>query len=1186
MKRAVLWSLLLFGVLSGTYMFLFEQRSDKSAHTRYKPSIVIVGGGVTGLCAARRLEELGYGDSYVVLERNESTGGLASSHVDEQRFVWDLGVHVLFSHFEFFDRLLDEAIPEKAWLHHVRRSPAFMRGAFVGYPVQDNLAGFPRDEALRIIANLNATRADRHRCAQQTGRVTFDVWMHLCFGDELTASFGRPYNYKVWAYPAERMNSLWVGERVATIDVDDVVRRFEKGEQRTGWGPNALFRYPVHGTGAIWRAVADGLPSERMHTNTTVTSVSLAQRRLTLSDGTMMHYDQLITAMPMDRLATLVNHEIPSQLRATLSNRSSAFLRQTCNLVGFGLQCPMPPSLDGVHWIYFPEEEFPFYRITVLSNLSPEMVPNFEGGQWSILTESSESPMRQVDVANHTNAVLASLQRAGLIPSDCTIVSTWEHRLDYGYPVPYDVRDSHVHAFDEFLLKHNVRSRGRFGAWKYEVANQDHSCEQGVEAVDNILFGSPEVTFRKPNHVNQMYTAHEPPHVSQLFGAESFPLELHAKWTIVIARCNESFVDEWLETLVRSVVPDDVRFQVILYEMCQTPPATQSLRDRALHVVRLATPKHVNTEDLAFASHIRHTYIEAPTIVTSAQRAQHSDWTLFVPASALRRVGVWLRCGDLLASLQRRQPTFGILADEPVLLPVKVSEKACAAIKTMSNFLNCPPIVATCWAPGQVFYASRLRLLQSKMPGDLVTQHWLPRDWQTLWALLLGEPAAMPLTSCVPSVLSVTGEFDEDAAPQEEECPSVGKVNSLLDQVVPRVANARSTLLITGALGNIGLSLLRRLLHVPYVVPNGSDGHHQRGNDSYSAIESWRVIAVDIRDESYIPTDLRPHLKSRRLVFKKVDISDYAAFSRLLASSEAANVRGVVHLAAVSRVADCQANTTRCLAVNTRGTEHVVRAIQSAFRNHLTAPWLLFTSSREVFGDTHDDIVDESSVQNPQNVYGASKAFAETYVRKAVEHGYRSLVVRLSNVYGSWEDNQHRVVPNFMCRALANMTLQIVGGNQNLNLIHIDDILRGIELAMQRADAFPPGEEMHVAHLAADGEPISIGDLAKLVVAHVNSSSNITVLANDPISVDNFNTNTDGAELLLHWHATIAVEEGIAKFAASYPFGALKCPLLRPDAVAQVSVPAPAPIPSATSTTATTSPSTASPANGTSALQS
>ena len=42
----------------------------------------------------------------------------------------------------------------------------------------------------------------------------------------------------------------------------------------------------------------------------------------------------------------------------------------------------------------------------------------------------------------------------------------------------------------------SVYSRGRFGGWKYEVSNQDHSFMQGVEVVNQILLGKPEQTFR------------------------------------------------------------------------------------------------------------------------------------------------------------------------------------------------------------------------------------------------------------------------------------------------------------------------------------------------------------------------------------------------------------------------------------------------------------------------------------------------------------------------------------------------------------------------------------------------------------------------------------------------------------------------------------------------------------------
>jgi hypothetical protein len=37
---------------------------------------------------------------------------------------------------------------------------------------------------------------------------------------------------------------------------------------------------------------------------------------------------------------------------------------------------------------------------------------------------------------------------------------------------------------------------------QYEVANQDHSLMLGVEAADNVLFGSRELTLNFPDIVN------------------------------------------------------------------------------------------------------------------------------------------------------------------------------------------------------------------------------------------------------------------------------------------------------------------------------------------------------------------------------------------------------------------------------------------------------------------------------------------------------------------------------------------------------------------------------------------------------------------------------------------------------------------------------------------------------------
>lgn len=64
-------------------------------------------------------------------------------------------------------------------------------------------------------------------------------------------------------------------------------------------------------------------------------------------------------------------------------------------------------------------------------------------------------------------------------------------------------RDAVLSEALPFFKEKGIWQRGRFGSWKYEVANQDHSVMLGVEAVDNILFGGYEMTLENPDFVNR-----------------------------------------------------------------------------------------------------------------------------------------------------------------------------------------------------------------------------------------------------------------------------------------------------------------------------------------------------------------------------------------------------------------------------------------------------------------------------------------------------------------------------------------------------------------------------------------------------------------------------------------------------------------------------------------------------------
>jgi protoporphyrinogen oxidase len=152
-----------------------------------------------------------------------------------------------------------------------------------------------------------------------------------------------------------------------------------------------------------------------------------------------------------------------------------------------------PESLAHQCWSYFPQPDIPFYRLTVLSNLSAGCVPE-AGTTWSLMAEVAEPHKQIIEREEVIRSVVTSLRSLGLL-EETQLISRWHRRLEYGYPVPTLTRNAILRDVFCTLEAQQIYSRGRFGAWMYEVSNQDHSFMQGVELVDRLLDAGREETL-------------------------------------------------------------------------------------------------------------------------------------------------------------------------------------------------------------------------------------------------------------------------------------------------------------------------------------------------------------------------------------------------------------------------------------------------------------------------------------------------------------------------------------------------------------------------------------------------------------------------------------------------------------------------------------------------------------------
>jgi protoporphyrinogen oxidase len=450
-----------------------------------EPKIVIIGAGPTGLGAAYRLKELGY-RNFHMYERCDHLGGLASSFTDSAGFTWDIGGHVMFSHYKYYDKCFDDLMGNDFQMN-MRECWVRMFDRWVPYPFQNNIRHLPKEVTYECLAGLVKAQAK----GDYKSASNFREFIDAVFGEGIARHFMLPYNFKVWAHPAEMMNKEWIGERVAVLDVDRAIKNVVMGSDDFGWGPNNQFKFPLYGgTGEFYRRFGPAIGKEHYTLNKKVDFINLAKKHVRFADGEIVQYDQLITAMPLDKLCNdVINGEMPRDIK-----KAAAGLKHSGGyMVGIGIKQPCPSTKS---WMYFPEANCPFYRVTYLSNYSPYMTPD-KDAHYSLLCETSYSAHKPVDGGRIIEDTIQGLINAGLIAEQDRedIVSTWVFHADYSYPTPSVERDGILSKVIPYLEDHDVYSRGRFGMWKYEVSNTDHTLMQGVELVNRLILDEPESTI-------------------------------------------------------------------------------------------------------------------------------------------------------------------------------------------------------------------------------------------------------------------------------------------------------------------------------------------------------------------------------------------------------------------------------------------------------------------------------------------------------------------------------------------------------------------------------------------------------------------------------------------------------------------------------------------------------------------
>jgi nucleoside-diphosphate-sugar epimerase len=233
-------------------------------------------------------------------------------------------------------------------------------------------------------------------------------------------------------------------------------------------------------------------------------------------------------------------------------------------------------------------------------------------------------------------------------------------------------------------------------------------------------------------------------------------------------------------------------------------------------------------------------------------------------------------------------------------------------------------------------------------------------------------------------------------------------------------------------------------------------------------------------------------------------------------------VDGVIHLAAVSRVLWGERDPDSCWATNAGGTRNVLEAAAAAQR----APWVIFASSREVYGQPDVLPVTEDAPVRPVNIYGRSKAEGERLVECARRAGARACTIRLSNVFGSPTDHADRVVPAFVRAALAGGELRVDGADHAFDFTHIDDVARGIASLVARLST---GSTLPQPIHFVTGRLTTLDELASLAIVLAGTAATVRYAPPRTFDVARFHGDPNRALEVLDWRPTVTLRDGLAR---------------------------------------------------------
>ncbi|MCK5690827.1 NAD(P)-binding protein [Myxococcota bacterium] len=431
--------------------------------------VIILGAGLAGLSAGYAL-----GKRSLIFEKDAKPGGAAQSdsyQSAEGSWYFDITGHWLHLRSERTRKLIHQLLGNDL-VEIERRSSIFSSGQRTPYPFQAHTYGLPPKVIAECVMGYFEAREKELRGKLPPAK-SFEDLIRAKMGDGIARHFMIPYNTKLFTVPPRELEYEWSKQFIPLPTPQEVVLGALLPEGAgEALGYNSRFVYPKEGgIQKLPQALANTMKA-KLRLNQSIQLIDWKARFIETDSGQRIAWKKLVSTLPLPVLVERLQNP-PEKIRAAAQK-----LRAT-RLTWWNIGFAAPNQPDEAHWTYFPESEFPFYRVGSASAAVPSVAPP---GHRSYYVETSTPSGTSSSVSEQE--VLSGLRRAGLVSADEEPVLCERKELDNAYVIMDHEWAKSRKVLLKWLENQQIFSIGRWGSWIYD--SMEGAMLQGLDIVHKI----------------------------------------------------------------------------------------------------------------------------------------------------------------------------------------------------------------------------------------------------------------------------------------------------------------------------------------------------------------------------------------------------------------------------------------------------------------------------------------------------------------------------------------------------------------------------------------------------------------------------------------------------------------------------------------------------------------------------